>query len=106
MKSFISDSSFYFICLSNKYLLNVHCVPGDILLNTWSEPASKTKISVCVKFTQPTPVFLPGEFHEQRSLALYSSWGRKELDMTERLSTAQHGTPVRNGGGWDFLRDP
>ena len=24
---------------------------------------------------QPTPVFLPGEFHEQRSLAGYSSWG-------------------------------
>ena len=25
----------------------------------------------------PTPVFLPGEFHGQRSLAGYSSWGRK-----------------------------
>ena len=24
---------------------------------------------------QPTPVFLPGEFHGQRSLAGYSSWG-------------------------------
>ena len=28
----------------------------------------------------PTPVFWPGEFH-----GLYSQWGRKELDMTERL---------------------
>ena len=35
---------------------------------------------------QPTPVFLPGEFHEQRSLAGYSPWGCKELDMTERLT--------------------
>ena len=26
---------------------------------------------------QPTPVFLPGESHEQRSLAGYSSWGHK-----------------------------
>ena len=34
---------------------------------------------------QPTPVFLPGEFHEQRSLVGYSPWGRKESDMTERL---------------------
>ena len=34
---------------------------------------------------QPTPVFLPGESHGQRSLAGYSSWGRKESDMTERL---------------------
>ena len=31
----------------------------------------------------PTPVFLPGESHGQRSLAGYSPWGRKELDTTE-----------------------
>ena len=34
---------------------------------------------------QPTPVFLPGEFHRQMSLAGYSPWGRKELDTTEQL---------------------
>ena len=34
---------------------------------------------------QPTPVFLPGGFHEQRSLASYSPWSRKESDMTEWL---------------------
>ena len=28
---------------------------------------------------QPTPVFLPGEFHGQRSLTGYSPWGHKEL---------------------------
>ena len=28
---------------------------------------------------QPIPVFLPGEFHEQSSLAVYNPWGRKEL---------------------------
>ena len=27
----------------------------------------------------PTPVFLPGESHGQRSLAGYSLWGHKEL---------------------------
>ena len=32
---------------------------------------------------QPTSVFLPGESHGQRSLAGYSPWGHKELDMTE-----------------------
>ena len=26
--------------------------------------------------------------HGQRSMAIYSPWGRKELDMTERLNTA------------------
>ena len=29
------------------------------------------------------PVFLPREFHGRRSLAGYSPWGRKKLDMTE-----------------------
>ena len=35
---------------------------------------------------QPTPVFLPGEFHGQRSLAGYSPWGHKESDTTEHLT--------------------
>ena len=33
-----------------------------------------------------TSVFLPGEFHGQRSLAGYCPWGSKELDITERLN--------------------
>ena len=36
---------------------------------------------------QPTLVFLPGKFREQRSLVGYSSLSRKELDMTEQLNT-------------------
>ena len=32
---------------------------------------------------QPSPVFLPGKFHGQRSLAGYSPWGGKESDTTE-----------------------
>jgi len=35
---------------------------------------------------QPTPVFLPGKFHGQRSLAGYSLWGHKESDTTKQLS--------------------
>ena len=31
----------------------------------------------------PTPVFLPGEFYGQRSLAGRSPWGLKEWDTTE-----------------------
>ena len=38
---------------------------------------------------QPTPVFLPGEAHGQRSLAGYSPKGWKESDMTEQLSTSR-----------------
>ena len=32
---------------------------------------------------QSTPLFLPGKFHGQRSLASYSPWGHKELDTTQ-----------------------
>ena len=32
---------------------------------------------------QPTPVFLPGESHGQRTLAGYSPWGHKESGTTE-----------------------
>ena len=34
----------------------------------------------------PTPVFLPGISHGQRSLAGYSLWGRTELDMTNTFT--------------------
>ena len=34
----------------------------------------------------PTPVFLPAEFHGQRSLVDYSPWGCKESDTTEQLT--------------------
>ena len=40
--------------------------------------------SLC--WEDPTPIFLPGEFHGQRSLAGYNPWGHKESDTTERLS--------------------
>ena len=39
---------------------------------------------------QPTPVFVPGESHGQRSLAGYSPWGRKESDTTECAHAHPH----------------
>ena len=40
---------------------------------------------------QPTPVFLVGESHGQRSLGGYSPWGHKESDTTEQLhNTTTH----------------
>ena len=64
---------------------------------------------------QPTPIFFPGESHGQ-SLADYTSWGCKELDMTEviqqTLSHCQCATGRKHGlrknarqgfrGSWDF----
>ena len=36
-----------------------------------------------------SPVFWPGEFHGQRSLAGYRPWGHKELDRIEWLSLSR-----------------
>ena len=35
---------------------------------------------------QPTPVFLPGEFHGQKSLVGYSPWSCKELETTKQVT--------------------
>ena len=39
---------------------------------------------------QPTPIFLPGESHGQRSLVSYSQWDCKESDTTKELSEVHH----------------
>ena len=57
----------------------------------------------------PAPVFLPGEFHGERSLVGCSSCGHKESDTTERLSTAvqddlNQGHRQRGGAGVTWLR--
>ena len=43
----------------------------------------------CRRKWQPSPVFLPGKSHGQRSLVGYSPSGRKESDATERLHVYQ-----------------
>ena len=35
----------------------------------------------------PTPLFLTGKLHGQRSLVGYSPWGRKEWDTNEHTSS-------------------
>ena len=60
-----------------------------------------------------TPVFLPGELHEQRSLVGYSPWGHKEWDTAERLThfhphAARGTSPTKDwtmaaaGEAWNF----
>ena len=50
--------------------------------------------SLTLKQWQPTPVFLPGEFHGWRSLVGYSPRGHKESDTTERLHFTSFKTKV------------
>ena len=55
-------------------------------LPLWTNKCLKNKIYWNKRKWQPTPVFLPGECHRQRSLVGYSPWGCKESDTTERLN--------------------
>ena len=54
----------------------------QVLSLGWKDPLEKEM--------QPTPVFLPGEFHGQRRWAGYSPWGWKELDTTEPLTLTKY----------------
>ena len=49
--------------------------------DTWLD--SRVRKSLWKREWLPTPVFLPREFHRQRSLAGYSLWDCKQLDTTE-----------------------
>ena len=55
---------------------------------------------------QPTPIFLPRESHGQRSLAGYSSRGRKELDTIDCACTHTHTQDWReeSKGRWGGLK--
>ena len=75
-------------CLSR--LILYYGLPGgsDIKLPNCNAAVQETYVA-CVgnipwrREWLPTPLLLPGESHEQRSLADYSPWGCKESDMTE-----------------------
>ena len=59
------------------FFLPIGFIYGHILLTSWRRK------------WQPTPIFLPGEAHGQRTLVGYSPWGSKELDTTEQLTLIQ-----------------
>ena len=48
----------------NECTIYSECLMGDLMIPS-------------IVWRQPTPVFLPGESHGQRSLVGYSSWDRK-----------------------------
>ena len=48
---------------------------------------------------QPTPVFLPGKSHGERSLVSYSPWGHKESATTEYGRTIKNNNKDMLGSG-------
>ena len=76
-------------------------VDSQLLYATWGLPWWLRQYRICLKCGrpgfnpwvwkipwrrawQPTPVFLPGESHGQRSLVGYGLWDHKESDMTKQ----------------------
>ena len=62
---------------------------GKIIFNPWSSFSKLLKLYVSLE--DLARVFLPGEFHRQKSLACCSPWGYKESDMTEWLTVFLNG---------------
>ena len=69
------------IMLTNRHIYLLEQNSPETNAGIYGQPAWSRKIP-WRRESQPTPVFLPGEFHGQWSLAGYSPWGRRELDMT------------------------
>ena len=64
----------------------------------------------CSRKWQPTPVFLLGKFHGQKSLVGYSPWGCKEWDEHTHTHThthrfIKHLMCVRLCGMRDFIKE-
>ena len=86
------------ICILYRAMLSLRSFPGG---SSGTEPTCKGRRHKRCEFDpwvgkipwrrlwQPTPVFLPGESHGQRSLAGYSSWGHKDLDRPEATARTQ-----------------
>ena len=78
----VECGAFYRIALPNMVPRAVKNLPAmqetqemQIRSLGWEDPLERNR--------QPTPVFLPGESHGQRSLAGYSPWAHTEWDVTE-----------------------
>ena len=70
-------------------LRNLPANAGDVRDNPWVGKIPWRRA------WQPTPVFMPGESHGQRSLVGYTPWGYKESDKTEWPGTPH--SPTRIG---------
>ena len=63
------------ICMASQVTLTVKNLPANAGDAGWEDSQRKE--------WEPTPIFLPGKSHGQRSLVVYSPLGCKESDMAE-----------------------
>ena len=53
---------------------------------------------------QPTPIFLPGKVHGQRSLVAYSPGDHKESEMSKHIHTAKEREAKDEAMMWEWER--
>ena len=91
------DLSSFCVNVSNNlsFLLEAYQVAQQVKNPSVMQEMRETEFNLWVRKIpwrrkwQPTPVFLSGESHGQRSLAGYSPQGYKELTMTEATEHAR-----------------
>ena len=74
---------------TKKAVKNLPANAGDVGLNRVGKIPWRRK-------RQPTPVFLPGKCHGQRSLMGHSPSGRKRIDMTYQINNKNNNTKKYN----------
>ena len=97
-------TGYWIFMLYSRTLLFIHSIYNGLplLIPNWASLVAQTVKKICLQCRrprfdpwvgkvpwrrawQPTPVFLPGESHGQRSLVGYNPQGHKESDTTEQL---------------------
>ena len=81
--SFCWDTLGFFVFFSKAAWIIIHGRAGSMPYLSLHLLSNHWLINLLGSYRLPTPVFLPGESHGQRSLVGCRLWGRAESDTTE-----------------------
>ena len=91
------DYTFHWFTKSQTWLSGFHFISLHFMVLQNDEAKFSKILKGNIHKMKRTPVFLPGKFYGQKSLAECSPLGHKDLDTTEWLSTStNHGILPRN----------
>ena len=95
------QNAVYGVFLTAEYPKNVWGFPGGAVVKKLPAKAGNARVTGLIpglgrvaevgNGRQPTPVFLPGKFHGQRSLAGYNPWGHKsQTQLSDYVHVRAH----------------
>ena len=91
-----NGNPFQYSCLGNPVDRGAWWAAVHRVAQSWTR-LERLSMHACMHWRrkwQPTPVFLPGESQEQRSLVGCHLWGYTESDATEVIQQQQQGTQI------------